>query len=59
MRMADDDEESVMQRVQGDDASSVGGSVMRIAGYDGNDDDEESVMQIVNDGESEMSGSVM
>ena len=58
MRMVDDDEESVMQRVQGDDASSVGGSVMRIAGYDGNDD-EESVMQIVNDGESEMSGSVM
>ena len=53
--MKDDDEESVMQMVQGDDASSVGGSVMQMV-----DDDDESVMQMVpGDGESSMSGSVM
>ena len=40
---------------QGDDASSVGGSVMKMA-----DDDEESVMQMANDDDaSSMSGSVM
>ena len=44
-----------MQMVQGDDASSVGGSVMQMV-----DDDDESVMQMVpGDGESSMSGSVM
>ena len=52
--MADSDDESVMQMAN-DDASSFGGSVMKMA-----DDDDESVMQMVpGDDGSSVSGSVM
>ena len=51
----EDDDESVMQMVQGDDGSSVSGSVMQMV-----DDDDESVMQMVpGDDNSSMSGSIM